>query len=131
MLRVVLDTNIIVSALWNPEGVPAEVWRRGLLKEYMITVSQGVLDEYENVLRREKFRHKFSIDKVEKSLCLIQLVADNFVPETSTTPHFTDETDRKFYDLAKAADAYLITGNIKHFPQDNKIITPADFLGMY
>jgi len=40
----------------------------------------------------------------------------------------TDESDRKFYDLHKAANAILITGNIKHFPKESTIIKPADFI---
>ena len=39
-----------------------------------------------------------------------------------------DEDDRIFYDTAKTAKAYLITGNKKHYPQENFIFTPADFL---
>ena len=38
---------------------------------------------------------------------------------------FNDESDRKFYDTAKTADSYLVTGNIKHFPNDPIVITPA------
>ena len=48
-------------------------------------------------------------------------------PPTSVV-HFSDETDRIFYDTAKASGAILITGNIKHFPNDPFIMTPADFL---
>jgi predicted nucleic acid-binding protein len=40
----------------------------------------------------------------------------------------TDETDRKFFDVAKACEAVLITGNRKHYPQDPLIITPAEFV---
>jgi len=41
----------------------------------------------------------------------------------------TDETDRVFYDTAKASGAILITGNIRHYPAMPFIMTPADFLG--
>jgi predicted nucleic acid-binding protein len=39
-----------------------------------------------------------------------------------------DEEDRKFYNVAKSSGAFLITGNIKHFPPESFIVTPADFL---
>jgi predicted nucleic acid-binding protein len=43
----------------------------------------------------------------------------------------TDEDDRIFYDTAKASNAFLITGNIRHFPQESFILTPANFLKEY
>jgi predicted nucleic acid-binding protein len=45
---------------------------------------------------------------------------------------FTDETDKKFYEVYKSGRAqYLITGNIKHFPKEDNIIIPKDFLGLF
>ena len=128
MFCVVLDTNIIVSALWSKQSIPGKVLEMVLQRKVKTAVSQDVFEEYEEVLFRDKFRHKFSREEVDNVLFAIHRVSDYFVAQKSTTPHFTDETDKKFYDLAKSANAYLITGNIKHFPQDNKIITPADFL---
>lgn len=128
MQSIVLDTNIIVSALWSKTGNAAAILNMVADKEVIINISQGVLDEYEEVLSRDKFKHKFSIEKVSKTLALIQSLSNYFVPQTSTTPAFIDETDRKFYDLAKAANAYLITGNAKHYPVEEKIVSPAEFL---
>ena len=48
-------------------------------------------------------------------------------PTTSTMP-MPDESDRTFYDTAKASGAILVTGNIKHYPDESFIMTPADFL---
>jgi predicted nucleic acid-binding protein len=47
------------------------------------------------------------------------------IPDVTPIP---DEEDRKFYNVAKSSGAFLITGNIKHFPSESFIITPADFL---
>jgi predicted nucleic acid-binding protein len=58
-----------------------------------------------------KFKPKSVIKKTEKS-----------------TFEMTDEDDRKFYDLYKAAKAILITGNLKHFPKEDLIMTPAAFM---
>jgi hypothetical protein len=44
---------------------------------------------------------------------------------------FADETDRKFYDIAKAAGAALITGNVRHYPGDPLVTAPAAFLARY
>jgi len=128
MLRVVLDTNIIVSAMLTPKGIPAKILRAVVNEELSAALSIAVIDEYKDVLYRKKFEKKFLREDVDSILSIMYSVADYYVPINSTIPHFADETDRKFYDLAKAANAYLITGNIKHFPQDSKIITPADFL---
>ena len=128
MQSLVLDTNIIVSALWNPKGIPAEILRRCLLLELDLIVSQKIIVEYGSVLQRDKFRRKFTIEEANNLLLLIEKSAIHRNPKESTLPPFSDETDRKFYDLAKAANAYLITGNIKHYPKDNKIISPAEFL---
>ena len=55
MLRVVLDTNILVSASLTPEGIPATILDLGLLSEFVIVISPAVLDEYRDVLARPKF----------------------------------------------------------------------------
>jgi putative PIN family toxin of toxin-antitoxin system len=128
MFRIVLDTNVIVSALWSSAGIPVAVLDMALSKEFALFVSKDILDEYEDVLYRDKFRHKFSRESVAKTLTSIKSTATCYTPPKSITPHFVDETDRKFYDLARMTDAYLVTGNIKHFPQEENIITPSDFI---
>jgi hypothetical protein len=42
-----------------------------------------------------------------------------------------DETDRKFYDVAQSVNAWLITGNIRHYPPDPFVMLPAEFLRLY
>jgi len=48
-------------------------------------------------------------------------------PDASDFP-MIDESDRKFYDLHKAANAILITGNAKHFPKEDLIMSPVAFI---
>jgi predicted nucleic acid-binding protein len=50
------------------------------------------------------------------------------VDTISSDLSFADESDRKFYDVALAANAYLITGNAKHFPKEPFVVSPSDFL---
>jgi putative PIN family toxin of toxin-antitoxin system len=128
MLCVVLDTNIIVSGLWSDNSKPAIILNMALDGKFALFISQEVLIEYERVLRKDKFKHKFSPDMINLVLSFIKGTAEKQNPPQSYFPEFIDETDRKFYDLAKTANAYLITGNIKHYPQDAKIITSADFI---
>jgi hypothetical protein len=49
----------------------------------------------------------------------------------SSSITFADESDRKFYDLAKTNEALLITGNLKHYPCEGFIMNPSDFLHQF
>jgi len=129
MLSVVLDTNVIFSALYSHHYTPpVKILDMVFSKMLSAYISKPVFDEYADVLTRKKFEKRIPKEKAAAALSYILSTARYIIPTTSFFPHFIDETDRKFYDLAKAADAYLITGNAKHFPQDSKIISPADFL---
>jgi predicted nucleic acid-binding protein len=73
-----------------------------------------------------KFKPKPSI-KVVLDINLIRRKGIAMKAEKSTF-EMTDEDDRKFYDLYKAAKAILITGNLKHYPKEDLIMKPADFM---
>jgi len=125
MIRVVLDTNILVSALWKrPSNVAAIV---DLIAVGQITpcYNSEILSEYKNVLLRPKFQ--FPASDVTNLLDLIRKDGLSVLAAPSTI-HFTDESDRIFYDVAGACGAFLITGNGKHFPNESFILSPTDFL---
>jgi len=63
---------------------------------------------------------RFFLDAVECFGVLIE-------PAVSDT-HLTDESDRKFYDAAKECSGVLVTGNLKHYPNEDFIMNPAGFL---
>ncbi|GHU75244.1 hypothetical protein FACS189461_1130 [Spirochaetia bacterium] len=86
---------------------------------------QRVIAEYEAVLARPKF--PFALNDVRELLAAITTCGYSLVV-TPSNILFPDETDRKFYDIAKAAGAALITGNIRHYPADQIVTTPAAFL---
>ena len=50
--------------------------------------------------------------------------------ETIQGIQFTDESDRKFYEVAKTIGAILVTGNLKHYPADGTALSPSDFLAL-
>jgi len=125
MHRVVLDTNVVVSAVLSPKGIPAEILKRCFSNFLQILCSSEILDEYKRVLSYgklniETYTQTGIIDAVREASTLI-------VPTKSTIvlPH---ESDRIFYDTAKTGEAVLITGNIKHFPNEPFIMTPSDFM---
>jgi putative PIN family toxin of toxin-antitoxin system len=99
-----------------------------LKNKFLLYVSIAVLEEYEEVLHRRKYEKIISKYEADYIIRVIKAISIHINPPISTIPLFTDEADRKFYDLAKTANAYLVTGNTKHFPQEDDIITPADFL---
>jgi len=125
MRKVVLDTNILVSAMLTINGIPARIIEMALAGELSVCYNSNILLEYNNVLYRPQF--DFNAKKVQNIISTITELGVELMPTASNFP-MTDESDRKFYDLHKAANAILITGNIKHFPKESTIIKPADFM---
>jgi predicted nucleic acid-binding protein len=85
-----------------------------------------ILEEYRNVLSRKKFA--FSSLQVS---CLIEGIIRLGIAVENEPPGnvaMIDKDDRIFYDTAKKVPAYLITGNIRHFPKESFIVTPTQFL---
>ena len=87
------------------------------------------LGEYNKVLRRPKFG--FSEWEI---ICLLEPIIKNgisVIAEPLPKILFTDDSDKKFYEVAKFCHAPLITENTKHYPQDSCITTVADFYQLY
>ena len=126
-MLVVIDTNVLVSAFWSRNGNPARILGMVLSGSLKACYDFRILEEYRNVLLRSKFG--FSGDEVEAVLRTIEDNGYSVVADTVGIP-FTDESDRKFYEVAKYCGAKLITGNVKHFPQEPDIMPPAEFLAL-
>ena len=126
MTNIVIDTNIFVSAALSPNGTPAKI--ASLISstdQVKVFYSKTILTEYKRVLAYERLNiakktQDGIINKLQKFGIMIE-------PPASTMP-MPDETDRIFYDTAKASGAILITGNTKHFPSEPFIMKPAEFL---
>jgi len=127
MTLVVLDTNILISSLWSKNGAPAKVVQKVLENQVVICHDYRIMNEYKQVLHRPKF--SFDPSDIRDLLEFIQRSGLSVTAEPDNT-FFTDDSDRKFYDIAKALGAYLITGNTKHYPVESFIMSPADFLNM-
>jgi len=125
MLRVVLDTNVLVSALWTPAGKASTIINLILTDKIVPCFDQRILNEYQVVLSRPRLA--FPAGQVNELLSEIinRGLSVIILPSSIRLP---DESDRKFFDTAKYCEAYLITGNIKHYPKDPLILTPARFL---
>ena len=125
MIRVVLDTNIIVSALMSSLGNPARVLALYLDEKFQIYYSDEILAEYEDVLSRPALN--IEPEKKNRFIMILRETGTLIEPATSAVT-LPDESDRVFYDTAKESDAILITGNIKHYPEESFIMTPRQFL---
>ena len=124
-MLVVLDTNILVSALWSKSGNTHVILDMLLTKELTPCYDSRILYEYESVLKRPKFN--FSPSEVSALIHFIKDVGISVVPEHSND-FFEDEDDRKFFDVAVFCNAPLITGNTKHYPSHHLITTAKEFL---
>jgi putative PIN family toxin of toxin-antitoxin system len=125
MRKVVVDTNVIISAAISNMGKPAEIVSMVLNKAVCLYYSTEIMAEYTDVLSRPKL--KLEIAKQAFLLDGIKRVGMLITPLVSTVS-MPDESDRIFYDTAKEAGAILVTGNIKDYPDEDFIITPAKFL---
>jgi putative PIN family toxin of toxin-antitoxin system len=125
-IRLVLDTNVIVSALLSKSGYPSIIWNKALAGEYRVYYSLQIIEEYTDVLSRRKI----GIDEDEKNDVLNFMLRHGIevFPAPSEKPDFVDEDDRVFYDTTKTADAILVTGNGKHYPSESWIASPARFM---
>ncbi|MBQ9360049.1 MAG: putative toxin-antitoxin system toxin component, PIN family [Lachnospiraceae bacterium] len=126
----VIDTNVLVSALLSSKDDTATVQVLGkvITGEIIPVYSNVITKEYREVLSRKKFG--FSGDLIEYLMSAIEKYGILVDPSPSgiTLP---DMKDVPFYEvvLEKRNDnAYLATGNIKHFPKEPFVVTPRELL---
>jgi uncharacterized protein len=129
MIRVVLDTNIIVSALLQPLGPPAQVFVLAIGGSIQLCVSGNVYAEYEEVISRPRFQR--AEDVIAGALHAIR--EKGFWVRPAEALHVcSDPDDNIFLECAQAAQAqYLVTGNLKHFPaswEGTRIVTARHML---
>ena len=128
----VIDTNVIVSALLakTTDTPPAQVLIHLLNGDFVPVFSDSILIEYLQVLNR-KHKYMFEDAYVEE---LVWAIKQRGVEMTPTGIHegVKDEKDYVFYEVATAKeDTYLVTGNLKHFPQSPIVVSPKEFLKLF
>ncbi len=131
-MRVVLDTNVIVSALINPYGVPASILGLILEEKIELRYDSRILIEYEQVLNRDKF----GFDKIEVKTLIAFLKETGYdVIAIKCGVTTKDPGDLPFIETAAISDAdFLVTGNSTHFPKkinNTKVVLPSKFLKVY
>ena len=125
-LYAVIDTNVLVSSLLSVrENSPVVlVWDSILNGDIIPMFNEDILTEYEQVLSREKFH----INKeIIKDILAVINIRGIFCTPIKTDLVISDPDDRVFFEIMLSrSDAYLITGNKKHFPQFERVISPAE-----
>ena len=114
MIRVVLDTNVIVSAYLNENGQPFRILKLALAGAIDLYASEQILEEYKELLQRKSY----PMDARRAALLLKKLRgASTLVRPAIKLSETTDPDDNIFLECAQAAKAeYLVTGNLRHFP---------------
>ena len=128
MIYAVVDTNVLVSSFIskNPSSPTKKIVQ--MMLEGLVTplYDESIIAEYNEVLRRSKFHLvRAEIDSI------ILYIQENGI-HTSRTPfseYMPDESDRVFYEITLSVeDSFLVTGNLKHYPKEPRVVTPAEFL---
>ncbi len=125
----ILDTNVLVSAMLKSGSVPGQVAAQALIGDIIPVLNDEILAEYEDVLNRPKF--KFNKHAVKVFLDELQRRAV-YTDAGAIAEELPDPKDVVFYavlmEKRKEEDAYLVTGNLRHFPVRTYIVTPHEML---
>lgn len=125
----VLDTNVLVSALLSKSSIPAMILDEAADGSIAPLYDDDILAEYEDVLHRKKF--PFSEREIR---AVIEAIKSRGLHVEAGAVDMTlpDMDDVVFYAVVmekrKETDAYLVTGNLKHFPKEPFIVTPREML---
>ena len=130
-LRLVVDTNILVSAALKPDGLQRTVLLLAIIKPARLYVSNAILTEYRDVLSRPEFQVRKGLR--QQLLDMIRKRA-RLVNPARAIQVTNDPEDDKFIECADAARAdYLVTGNVRHLPKfwkNTKVVTSREFLSL-
>ena len=126
-MRLVLDANVLVSALISPRGAPGEILAAWERDRFDLVVSPATLDELGRVLRYPRIQKKYSlpVDRLEQFLRLIAGQALMVDPPPELAVIKADPSDNRYLECAKAGDAaYIVTG-------DKHLLALAEFDGTF
>ena len=130
-MKIVLDTNVVVSGLLHSQGNPAQVLTLALAGAVQVCHDERILAEYAEVLARPRF--KFDPKRVRE--VLTKLETDGLAGDASGESNLDlpDADDEPFLAVALAVSAdFLVTGNLSDYPPDKRrgclVVSPAAFM---
>jgi putative PIN family toxin of toxin-antitoxin system len=124
----VIDTNVLVSSMLtsNPDSSIAKIINYVRQDSIIPMFDETILEEYQAVLSRDRFH--FNIERINELLTLIKTKGIH-CGRIAITDVFPDPDDIVFYEVAMSRDdAYLVTGNLRHFPKNGRVVSPADMV---
>jgi putative PIN family toxin of toxin-antitoxin system len=130
MLYVVFDTNVIVSAMvsHNPNSATVKVVEAISLGKIVPLYNEEILAEYDDVLHRAKFN---LLDRDVSSMIGTIIKLGMLMDRTESKETLVDLSDLVFYEVALSKEgAFVVTGNLKHFPRSPIVVTPSELLMM-
>lgn len=128
----VFDTNVLISSLLTKQTdtATARVVDAISSGDIIPLYNQEILNEYDEVLHRAKF--SFSEERIQKILLMVRQFG-MAVNSSPTGEILVDMDDLVFYEIVmekRKDNAYLITGNIRHFPERDFIVTPSEMMAL-
>ena len=132
-MKIVLDTNVLVSGLLTPFGPSGEILRMVFSGELTVCLDARILTEYKDVLKRPKF--KFNQDHISVLLYFFRQYGQ-FTSSPPLQNRLPDPDDEPFLEVAVSARAVsLVTGNAVHYPPSPfmgiNIFSPSQFVELY
>lgn len=125
----VIDTNVLISGMLKKNSIPNIILSKSLVGNLVPLINEEILKEYREVTARPKFQ--FPQESVKNLLDAI-IQRGLWQDAESLEIDLPDEKDRVFYETVVSGrrrfDAYLVTGNLKHFPTEEFIVTPHQLL---
>ena len=131
MVNVVVDTNVLFSALNNPDGVCAAALGAVLSRpdEFRICYTCHMMDEYREVLHGRKLTCRVAGETVDELLEVVADAGDEVLSRSIDWIVYPDRDDKYFVEAAIYCDALLLTSNLRDFPfADVRALTPGEFL---
>lgn len=135
-MRIVVDTNVLISALLSANKSPGKIvalWQAGELE---LVISPDMVAEVRRVLGYDKIRKRVTTEQAQRFLRLLETEATLIIPHETVAVVQSDPDDDKFVALAVASGAEYIVSGDKHLLsidvyQGVKILNPASFLNIF
>ena len=133
-MKIVIDTNVLISGILNPSGPPGRIvdfLRNGFLQ---LVIDDRIFSEYFDVLRREYFLRYF--EESERENVIEYISKNSYYTSTRVVVHnMPDEGNVPFLEIALSENVPLVTVNLKHYPKRLTkgciVLTPRQFIKEY
>ncbi|MDR1412963.1 MAG: putative toxin-antitoxin system toxin component, PIN family [Actinomycetes bacterium] len=126
-MRIVLDTNVLVSGLLTPGGNCAQILAHFKESQILLAYDMRMYSEYRRVLLQGRLPIKR--ESAETVLDSIVRLAD-CVMATPLPVKFVHQDDKVFFEVSQTVQGLLVTGNKRHYPENLWVLTPGDFMSL-